>query len=99
MSTSDWWSHTLGWGSIAALVCGTVLVAVEFAAPYAFLNDYPADIRARAPRPTTTQRRAGVVGGIVFVLTLLTSIGGVVLAYSSNTESGDGSGDRGTLPA
>lgn len=52
MSAADWWAHTLGWGSIAALVCAAVLIAVEFAAPYAFLDDHPADIRERVPRPT-----------------------------------------------
>lgn len=79
----EWWSHTFGWGSLAVLACGAVLVSVEFAAPYAFLNDYPADIRERAPEPTAPQRRAGVVGGIAFVSSLIAGIGGVVWAWGA----------------
>lgn len=83
MSVADWWAHTLGWGSLAALACGVLLVAVEFAAPYTFLNDYPPDIRERAPRPTVAQRRAALVGGLVFVLSLIGTIGGVVWSWGA----------------
>lgn len=83
MAITDWWAHALGWGSVAVVACGAVLIAVEFAAPYAFLNDYPADIRERAPKPTAAQRRAGVVGGIAFVLALMAGIGGVVWTWGA----------------
>lgn len=80
---SDWWAHTVGWGTIAALACGLVLIAVEFAAPYAFLSDYPEDIRKRAPKPTKAQERVGVVGGAVFFLSLLAGIGLVVWSWGA----------------
>lgn len=79
----EWWAHSFGWGSLAALACGAVLIAVEFIAPYAFLNDYPADIRERAPKPTPMQRRTGNIGGLVFVLTLFAGVSSVVWAWGA----------------
>lgn len=84
MQITHWWAHALGWGSVATLACAVVLIAVLFLAPYAFLNDYPADIGERAPEPTPTQRRSGTVGGIVFVLALITGITGVVWAWGAS---------------
>lgn len=79
----EWWAHSFGLGSLAALACGAVLIAVEFIAPYAFLNDYPADIRERAPKPTPMQRRTGNIGGLVFVLTLFAGVSSVVWAWGA----------------
>lgn len=81
--TAEWWAHTLGFGSLAVLACGAVLVGVEFLAPYTFLNDYPEDIRAAAPKPTPAQKRAGVIGGIVFVVSLIGGVGGVVWSWGA----------------
>lgn len=80
---AEWWTHTLGFGLLASVACGAVLIAVEFLAPYAFLNDYPEDIRRAAPQPSPAQRRAGIVGGMVFVISLLGSIGGVVWMWGA----------------
>ncbi|MBO1901990.1 hypothetical protein J4H92_08520 [Leucobacter weissii] len=80
-AASEWWAHALGFGLLVTVVCGAVLIAVEFLAPYAFLDDYPEDIRRRAPAPTAAQRRAGVIGGIVFVIALICGIGGVVWSW------------------
>lgn len=77
---SEWWAHTIGWGTVAALSCGFVLV--EFAAPYAFLNDHPEDIRRNAPKPTAVQQRAGVLGGLVFFVSLIMGLGAVPWAWS-----------------
>ncbi len=81
--TAEWWSHALGWGSVAAVASGLVLAAVLFLAPYAFLDDYPADIRECAPRPTPAQKRAGTIGGIVFLIVLIAGLGGVVAAWGT----------------
>lgn len=74
MAAASWWSHTLGFGLLATLVSGAVLIATIFALPYAFLSDYPDDIRANAPAPTHGHRRAGLVGGLIFVTILFGSI-------------------------
>lgn len=86
---TDWWAHTLGWGSVCLAACGVVLIAVEFLAPYALLNDYPADIRERAPKPTPAQHRAGLAGGVVFVLSLAVGIGGVVWGWGATHPSAE----------
>lgn len=82
-TVGEWWAHALGFGLIATAVCGAVLIAVEFLAPYAFLDDYPKDIREAAPEPTSAQKRAGVIGGIVFVAALLGGVGGVVWSWGT----------------
>ncbi len=73
-SLAQWMAHALGFGLLATVACGIVLITVQFLAPYAFLSDYPEDIREAAPEPTPTQKHAGTIGGIVFVIAL---IGGV----------------------
>ncbi len=82
-SVAQWWAHAFGFGLLATLACGAVLITVEFLAPYTFLNDYPEDIRDAAPAPTPTQKRAGMIGGIVFVLALFGGIGGVVWSWGA----------------
>lgn len=81
MFTAAWWAHTIGWGSAVALGCGAVLLAVVFAVPTAFLADYPADIRQGAASPGPGRRRAGLAGGLVFLLCLLAGAGGVTFAW------------------
>lgn len=77
----EWWLYAACWGSLAALASAVVLIAVVFVAPYAFLSDYPADIRSRAPVPTRAQRRLGTIGGLLFVLSLLGAVGGVLWGW------------------
>ena len=60
-----------------------MLITVEFFAPYAFLNDYPDDIRQRAPEPTPAQRRAGKIGSVVFVVALIGGVGGVTWVWGA----------------
>lgn len=77
----DYWAHALGWGGVAAAGVGGVLIVVLVVAPFAFLSDYPEDIRRAAHAPTPGQRRAGVTGGIVFMIVLLASLGAVVFSW------------------
>lgn len=83
MFGADWWAHTLGWGAVASLGIGAVLTAVLFIAPYTFFGDYPDDIRRAAREPTPSQRRAGSIGGIVFLVALLAGLGAVVLSWGA----------------
>ena len=71
----------LGWGGVAAAGVGGVLIVVLVVAPFAFLSDYPEDIRRAARAPTPGPRRAGVTGGIVFMIVLLASLGAVVFSW------------------
>lgn len=70
----DWWAHVLGWSAAGSAVAAAVLLAVLAYAPYGFLHDFPDDIREAAAPPTPAQRRAGIVGGAVFMLTLLAAL-------------------------
>lgn len=78
---TEWWAHTLTWGSAAVVLSGATLLAVMLTAPYAFLSDYPADIRARAPKPSRAQQRAGRFGSAVFLLVLISAIGAAVCGW------------------
>ncbi len=79
----DWWIHTLLGAVIASFISGAVLVGVLFAAPYAFLSDHPKDVQAAARAPTRRQRTAGFVGGTLFLMVLLASIGTVPIAWGA----------------
>ena len=81
--SAGWWAHALGWGSVTAAGCALLLIAVLFAAPYAFLHDSPSDIRARAATPSAAQRRVGAAGSLVFLLSLLGGIAGVVWSWGA----------------
>lgn len=80
---SEWWAHVLTWGSAAVLLSGATLVTVMFIAPYAFLKDYPGDIRERAPKPSRAQQRAGRWGSAGFLLVLIGTIGGTVYGWGA----------------
>lgn len=77
----DWWIHALAGGALASALSATVLVAVLLLAPYAFLSDFPADIRKNAPPPNASQRRAAALGGAAFLLTLFGSMFTVVFTW------------------
>ncbi|MGO1539248.1 MAG: hypothetical protein ACTHZ9_08075 [Leucobacter sp.] len=81
MFGADWWAHALIWGGVASVGVGAVLTTVLMVTPYAFFSDYPEDIRRAAEDPTPRQRRAGLVGGIVFLVALLASLGAVVVSW------------------
>lgn len=59
-----------------------MLTLVIVVAPYAFVDDYPADIKERAAPPSPRQRRAGALGGAAFLVVLLGSQLAVVLSWS-----------------
>lgn len=79
--TGDWWAHALGWGAVATAGVGAVLICVILLAPYTFFHDYPADIRGAAQAPTASQRRAGQIGGTVFMVTVLVATGAVPVTW------------------
>lgn len=70
----DWWLHALVWSSAGSAVASVVLLTILFLAPYGFLHDYPEDVREAAAPPTPAQRRAGTVGGAVFMFVLLAAL-------------------------
>lgn len=82
-SYAQWWGHALTYGTIVVLLSGAVLLAVLFLTPYALIDDYPEDIRQAAPAPTTEQKRARLISGIVFVIVLCASITSVVWAWGA----------------
>lgn len=83
MLSAQWWFHGLVWGGVAALGIGAALIGMLFAAPYAFMHDYPADIRKRAAPPTPRQRRAGNAASLGFLVALLLGLGGVVFSWAA----------------
>lgn len=87
MSGAAWWGHALGFGTLAALVCGAFLLAIEFLAPYAFIDDYPDDVREEAPEPTRAEKRSGLIGGIVFVVVLFACVAAVVVGWAARTDT------------
>lgn len=77
----DWWIHILTWGTLASTLSAGVLLTALLTAPYAFLSDFPTDIRQHAATPTTRQRRAGIIGGCIFVVTLFSLMWAVGFAW------------------
>ena len=70
----DWWTHVLAWSAAGSTVAALVLLVVLALAPYGFLHDFPEDVRKAAVPPTAAQRRAGIVGGAVFMVVLLAAL-------------------------
>lgn len=79
---SAWWAHALIGSGIASGITAAVLVTVLIVAPYGFFSDYPQDIQDAAEPPTKKQRRAGLIGGIVFMAVMIVTLSSVLITWS-----------------